>query len=248
MMPLKHAIILLAGTGSRLKPLTDSIHKSLILIGNKTILERQIELLAKYGVRNLHFILGYRAKDITQYLQTLNHLNLNFFEYHNPYYDQTNTAYSLMRVLTYLSRKFLLLDGDVLLEEKLMCLMCQNSNENLLLCDTDVSTLNEEAVKFETNVHNHIIKIGKNIPLSQAKGESIGVGLYQREWSDVLKDYLTAIMKNKKNWQWYYEDAIQNLIQSGRAPSVLKAVPTADSKWIEIDDHEDLKRARDMFT
>lgn len=248
MTKVQDAIILLAGMGSRLAPLTENQHKALISIGGQTILERQVQLLAEQNVNRIHLVLGYRSEDIKNFVQKHFAGPTEFFFYENPNYHKTNTAYSLWQVLKKKQTSFLLLDGDVILTQKLLKILCAETHENLVLSDTDRSKLDAEAVRFRVNEHNHILEIGKHIPLEQSAGESIGVGLYQKDWAETLLKHLASIMKDSTHWQWYYEDVFEKLIQDKQAPSFLTIQSTLDEPWVEIDDHNDLKRAQELFS
>ncbi len=70
-MSIQKAVILLAGTGSRLKPLTDSMHKALIPVAGSPILQHQIESLQAIGVTDFHLVLGHRANDIQKFITEL---------------------------------------------------------------------------------------------------------------------------------------------------------------------------------
>ncbi|MBF0107112.1 MAG: phosphocholine cytidylyltransferase family protein [Deltaproteobacteria bacterium] len=243
----QNAVILLAGTGSRLEPLTKTTHKSLIEVGGLTILDRQIDQFTEHGIKNFHLVVGYKKEEVQQHVLNKKKAGAEFRFCINPLYEETNTAYSLMLALKGLEGSFILIDGDVVLDHPLAGTLCAATKENILLADTNRDALNHEAVKFMVNDINEITKIGKAIPLSEAAGESIGVGLYQKDWACVLRDYLETAMKEKNNWHWYYEDAIQNIMQKQCAPSPLKIQPVNDLRWVEIDDHADLKKARAIF-
>lgn len=243
MPKVQNAIILLAGMGSRLRPLTDNLHKALLSIQGKTILERQIAQLTRCGISRLHLVLGYREQDICDFV-TKNFSDLNVQFHRNEIYEKTNTGYSLYLVLKTMTESFLLLDGDVLLHNKLVEALCVDTTDNLLLCETDPAKLDAEAVKARLSNSGEIVEIGKPISLEKAHGESIGVGLYQKDWATALKSQLEKSLKDESNWNWYYEDAMQELLSNEQAPSPLKIVSTGDHAWVEVDDFQDLERAK----
>lgn len=242
---MKHAIILLAGFGSRLKPITDTTHKALIDVGGKTILERQILGLVENGVTDFHLVLGHRADDIEKFAAR-KFPSLKIHPYVNDTYEKNNTGYSLNLVLNTLQDDFLLLDGDVIMGDALLKNLCATSGTSALLCETDPSKLDAEAVKarLEGGV---ITDIGKHIPLKDADGESIGVGFYTHDWAAALRDCLTHELTNEKNRNWYYEDAMKLLLAQKKAPSPLTVLPTGNHAWVEVDDHVDLARAKSLF-
>lgn len=241
-----HTIILLAGQGSRLKPLTDHTHKALIPLGGKKILQRQLDVWQKMGLEDFTLVLGYRADDIKKHLQD-HHTGLTANFIMNDNFSQTNTAYSLGLALEKITSPFILADGDVILDEKLATLLLNEPTQNCILCETNPERLNAEAVKVVAEKNHIITKIGKNISLGDAAGESIGIGLFQSDWARKLNQDLKNVVNNPKKWPWYYEDVFQELIENNQAPSPLKLMSTQGLPWVEIDDHDDLKYAQKIF-
>lgn len=112
------ALILAAGTGSRLAPITDSVPKCMVPVNGITMIENAIDALVAAGIRKLVIGLGYKADVLRNYLATnfddkrLKGMTIEFAE--NPVYDKTNNIYSL-----YLAREFFERDDTILLESDL---------------------------------------------------------------------------------------------------------------------------------
>lgn len=243
---IEDAIILLAGLGSRLKPLTDNTHKALIEIGGTTILARQIEALTEFGIRHFHLALGYRASDIQNYIQkNFPHLSVTYYD--NPVFASTNTAYSLFNVIQKMPKGFLLLDGDVVFQKSLLNHFHDQPAANLLLCETDPHKLDPEAVKFRTNELNEIVEIGKQIALKQAAGESIGIGQFQAAFSQLLCEVLKTELQDTNHANWYYEDAFQKMLNAKLPFAPLIVQSTEPHPWVEVDDFKDLQAAQLLF-
>ena len=76
---IKNALILAAGKGSRMWPLSENIPKPLLPLGGLPIIERQIQELVKVGVEDLYILIGYRMKEISDYLDTRKlNVNINY--------------------------------------------------------------------------------------------------------------------------------------------------------------------------
>lgn len=241
---IQHAVILLAGFGSRLRPLTDTAHKALIQVGTQTILERQVFQLVNQGIRHLHLIVGNRADDIKHFVHNrFGNRNLSFHFHTNEIYNQTNTGFSLWVALHHVTHDFILLDGDLVLGHELLHALLNQKSCSSLLCDT-TQTLDEEAVKISMNTNNVITGIGKHIPIAEAQGESIGAAFLKTDWLVPLKDALTCILKGNK--ECYYEDAFNHMVRNNLAPTPIKMVSTGSQPWVEVDDHADLERAKQM--
>lgn len=242
------AIILLAGQGTRLRPLTDNAHKALIDVGGKSILERQLHQLARLGITKAHLILGYRADEVRNFAHTVapNELTLSFAE--NARYTQTNTGASLLIALEEVRSDFLLMDGDVVMEDALLAQVLEPSDDCLLLCDMDRSKLDVEAVRFSVTLSGKINALSKHVPMSDSIGESIGIGLYKAAWREPLMQCLKASLNDSAKHNWYYEDALNAILsEQPNAFAPLKPIPTGSFHWVEIDDHKDLARAKEMF-
>ena len=129
------AIILAAGMGKRLLEVSGGLPKSMIRIGEKSIMHRQIESCQKVGIEKFVFVLGYRKADLQAHiLEKLAPENAVFIE--NPIYDKTNTLHSL-----YLARKqfdddFVYFNADVLFQSDLLQKIAGKSEFSQLLLET----------------------------------------------------------------------------------------------------------------
>jgi L-glutamine-phosphate cytidylyltransferase len=108
------AILLAAGMGTRLRPLTLTTPKSLVEVNGKPMLERQVEYLQEIGVDDIYVVTGY-LKEKFAYLKEKYGVTL----IHNDKYDQYNNLYTM-----YLVREFLpdayVIDADVFLKNNFL--------------------------------------------------------------------------------------------------------------------------------
>ena len=88
------AVILAAGFGNRMRPLTDSVHKTLLQVGGKTIIDRMMEGLRRVAIQDIVVVTGYLKEDLEEHLLQ-QHPDLCFRFVHNPRYRETNNIYSL---------------------------------------------------------------------------------------------------------------------------------------------------------
>ena len=103
------ALILAAGEGSRLRPLTKDKPKALVELCDKTLLERQVSILQKAGITDIAIATGYKGEQIQE---------LGFNCYHNPDYATSNIVYSLFNALPFLEREgdLIISYGDIVYE------------------------------------------------------------------------------------------------------------------------------------
>lgn len=259
MAPPPVAIILIAGRGTRLAPLTDTMHKTLIEIGGEAILTRQMRQLGAQGITRFILVTGYREDSVREFATWHAPKNAKLDFISNAAFAETNTAYSLALALdawqdvpTAGQREdgdgpFILLDGDVVMDDALPARLLSRQGENVLLCETDRTRLNNEAVKVRLAANGTVERIGKAVPFAEAAGESIGVGLYQVGWLQALRPRLALLRERRAEWSWYYEDVMNELLPSEAHPPPFRIEPVGNIAWAEIDNHADLKRARELF-
>ena len=120
------AIILAAGMGTRLLPITLSVPKCLVPVNSKPILEHQLDALLKAGVRDTILVVGYLSELIfDKYGTRYGGMNIHYVR--NQIYDRTNNLYSLWLARLHLDNQVLLLEGDLFFEAELLHRASSNS-------------------------------------------------------------------------------------------------------------------------
>lgn len=233
------ALILAAGLGSRLRPLTDNVPKCMVEVNGVSIIDKQINNLRKSGVEDIFIITGYKEDVLQNHIKkSYNDLNIRIIS--NSDYDKTNNMYSLYLANEYLSdSEFVMMNSDVFFEAEIIEELLNDKYENLIVCEKD--NYNEESMKII--VENNIInEISKKISSEESYGTSIDVYRFGKEASkklfEIIYDYL-YVRKDLNSWS---EVAINDLIKKvSFQPLNIKY------KWMEIDNHEDLAIAEKLF-
>lgn len=237
------AIILAAGIGSRIRPLTDNKHKSLLPVGKKTILERMVENILSVGIEDIIVVTGYLEDQIVSFLnKTFPGVPIKYIR--NDKYLETNTGYSLMLTKELVKDDdFIKFDADVVFDRTILDALVSSIFSSSLCIDRNIDLAAEE-VKVKVDDKNRVIQVGKKIAPHEATGESIGIEKISKEAAMVLFSELESLMKNKKNLQEYYDDTYTTLVEKG-VP--FHALDVTGLKWVEIDTHEDYEHARRLF-
>lgn len=236
---MQKAIILNAGEGKRLRPLTRNIPKSLIKIGNKTILEHQLSNLITYQIKEIIIVVGYRSEMIIQKALKEFSPTLSFKFIYNPIYYKTNTAYSLWLAKDEMNGDFIYLNGDVLFHKYVIQKLLYSRYKT---CFAIVKKrVGEEEVKVKT-INDKIVKIGKEIDPSIADGEFIGIAKFSRNIVNDLKNQLENIIKEKR-MNAFFELAVQRLLRRHN----IYSIDVSDIPCIEIDTHDDLDKAKRIY-
>lgn len=237
------AVILAAGIGSRLSPLTDTSAKCLLSVGGSVILERMIRNCLSCGMSQFVLVLGHRAEEIKQFVdKTFRGIRVTYVI--NDRYRETNTGYSLMLASTVVgTAEFIKFDADVVFDTKILRELVDSNLPNVLCIDRNIALADEE-VKVIADDEMLVREIGKSVDVTTALGESIGIEKISAATGPQLFAELTEMMKSPRNAQEYYEAAYARLVEKGVH---FHALDITGMNWTEIDTAEDFATANEMF-
>ena len=233
------AIILNAGEGKRLRPLTELVPKCLLKLDGITILEHQLANLADCGIREVVIVIGYRADQIFWKVKDERFgLNIKFIQ--NPIFAETNTVYSLWLARNEIKRDFLYFNGDVIFHKHVLKRLINAEYDTCIAIDN--RKVGEEEVKVQL-ISNKVKVIGKKIDPSKAQGEFIGIAKFSQKFNYVFVEKLDEVVK---------EGAINALFEVALDRALkyydVHAVDVSDLPCMEIDSHEDFKVARKIYS
>lgn len=236
-------MVLAAGAGRRLRPYTDTLPKALVPVdGETTIMDISLRNLAAAGLTDVVVVVGYRAEAVEERKAALEErhgvkLTLSY----NDKAEEWNNAYSLWTAREFFSEGVLLVNGDtvhpVSVEETLLAAR----GPELLLAVDNVKSLAEEEMKVTLDDDGHLQNITKLMDPATAAGEYIGATLIESSLDARLADALKATWE--RDPQLYYEDGYQELVRRGEKVAV---APIGKVDWVEVDDHDDLAKAREI--
>lgn len=241
-LPPTKAIILAAGVGSRIRPLTDNSPKSLLLVAGMPILERMIRNIEACGISEFIIVLGYLENQIREFVNTtFPHLDVTFISNHR--YAETNTGYSLMLALAEVEeRGFVKFDADVVFDVEILRRLIASDADNVMCIDRNIH-LDAEEIKVVLGDEHRVLRASKTLDPKTAAGESIGIEKIGAEAASILFAELTAMMVNRSHLQDYYEAAYERLIAKDVA---FQAVDITGLNWVEIDTHDDFAAANQI--
>ena len=237
------AVILAAGVGSRLRPITERRPKCLVNVAGRAILERQIEAYASAGIKDIIIVAGYQSERVQEYCSGLQHSKVKIVE--NVDYAVTNNMYSLYLAKEELAgEEFILSNGDVVFDPAIILMLVSSKARDLVV--VQAGHYDEEAMKIGTNPSNYISDISKTISSQTAYGTSIDVYSFSRQSSEILFSEIRALVEKEKKLNEWTEMALQRLFRS----QALKMRPLDIGKtgWVEIDDYRDLLAAERTFS
>ena len=237
------AIILAAGVGSRIRPLTDNCPKSLLKIGDYTILEMMISHLQSSGINDVVIVLGYLQQQIKDYIAS-NFSGVNFQFVINEHYETTNTGYSLMLTEPFVKDcDFIKFDADVVFEKSILNKLIASEYNNVLCIDKAIN-LDAEEIKVIIDEQGKVLKASKEVAPKDAVGESIGIEKIGQVTAIRLFTELKLMMQDTENHQAYYEAAYERLIEKNAA---FNTIDITGLNWTEIDTLADFDLAKSIF-
>ncbi|MFA6742733.1 MAG: phosphocholine cytidylyltransferase family protein [Candidatus Neomarinimicrobiota bacterium] len=231
------AVILAAGAARRLAPLTDSIPKCLIKIGDKSLLENQLDALQRYGVDETLIVVGYLKEQIMEKIGSqYKTMNISYIE--NPNYATTNTVYSLWLAREYFAgQDFFYFNADVLFHYSLIGKLLEAPHETAL--GVEVKPCGEEEVKVIVKADQRIVRIGKKLDPTECLGEFVGIAKFGASLTTDFATALKAVIDEGLQMS-FFEAAVDRILDKHTMYSVdITKIPV-----IEIDFPEDLERAR----
>lgn len=233
-------IILAAGMGIRLRPLTNELPKAFIKINNFTLIERALGLLNSVGIKEIIIVVGFMENFFKNSLGN-DYKGTKLIYVSNKEFASTGSMYSLSKIKGIIDDDVLLLESDLLFEKKALIRLINSSSPDVILV-SPISGSGDE-VYICINENNELTNLGKDI---FNRDKSIGelVGISKLSINFIMKLFEKANEEfEKTNKHDDYEEMIYKLSQS----YPIKCVLIDDLNWIEIDNIEDLKRAREVI-
>ncbi|MGB9696330.1 MAG: sugar phosphate nucleotidyltransferase [Ignavibacteria bacterium] len=238
------AVILAAGVSRRLRPLTDYTPKCLLDISGRNLLQRTLDNLAVNGIIDILIVTGYRESMIKEYVKrNIRDLNVTFIT--NPDYQHNNNSYSLWLSRDFIRENFILLDSDILFDERIITKLIQSQYQNCLAIIAN-GELDEEQMKVVVNKNYKILQIGKEIEIDKAYGESIGIEKFSIDFSRALFEILDRKITKENNVNEFYETTFQEILERDDPRYSIYGIDVSEYQCIEIDTIEDYERANKL--
>jgi len=236
-------LVLAAGAGRRLRPYTDSLPKALVPVdGDTTILDIALRNLAEVGLTDVAVVVGYAADAVRarqRALEAAYGVSLTLVP--NDRAEEWNNAYSLWLARDHFASGALLVNGDTVHPVSVEKTLLAQRGAGILLAVDDVKALGEEEMKVTFDPAGQLTRITKLMAPEQAHGEYIGATLVEPSAATDLAEALADTWR--RDPQLYYEDGFQEYADRG---GQVRAAPIGDVDWVEVDNHADLARAREI--
>ncbi len=236
-------MVLAAGAGRRLRPITDTVPKALTPVdGDTTILDIALANLAAVELRRVVIVVGYRAESVQQRQADLQKRHgVEIVLVHNDKAEEWNNCYSLWLAREHFAAEVLLLNGDTVHPVSVEHTMLAARGARIVLAIDDEKTLAHEEMKTVFDGRGLLSRITKLMPPEDAFGEYIGATYIPAAAAGALADSLEETWRRDPDL--YYEDGFQTYVDHG---GEIGMASVGGTSWVEVDDHADLARAREI--
>lgn len=229
-------IFLVAGKGSRLHPLTLQYPKSLYKLDkNTTVLKRMVNLIKKHDKdANIVVVVGFMNETIKSELQDVIFVD-------NPFYEVTNSIASVWFAKEYLNDDVVLINGDIVMEEKLVKdIVCARAEVPKVCIDSSIKSDGDYNVQVNGS---KILVMSKE--LDEYYGEYAGVTRLDKESALKLKNCVSNMVESGMYDQWYENALVQMIFNEDFQ---LYYDDIRDYKWTEVDCVSDMLLAKQIHT
>ena len=234
------ALLLAAGTGSRLFPLTQNSPKCLTMVNETSILERLILSLNQHGFKRLVVVTGYLENHIRKFLgNRAGNIKIEYI--FSPLYKTTNNIYSLWMAREMINEPFLLIESDLVFDPSLLA--------DMLYPDRIAVAHMQPWLNGSTVTINQFNKVdafhsGAATSLNEIRYKTVNIySLSLASWYRVIEKLNQYILAGRVNN--YYEAVFRQMVAEKCLS--FQAVFFDNKPWYEVDTMEDLAAAERMF-
>ena len=234
------AIILAAGQGRRLLPLTSNMAKCCLPLHGISILEWQLSQIEKCGIDEVVVVTGFAPEMVDAIIDKVNNIKVRTL--HNPMYAHTDNLGTCWEARFEMDGPFVLMNGDTLFEAAILKhLLACNKDYPITLVTDNKAHFDLDDMKIITD-GDRLIKVSKQLDISLVTGESIGLMVFDEAGAHAFTVQLEEMMDKADALKLWYLSAIDHLASKG----IAGIFPIHGMSWCEVDDAADFAAAADV--
>lgn len=228
-------IVLIAGKGNRLHPLTLQMPKSLYkLEASTTILERMMTIIRKYDMdAKFTVVVGFKAEEIKKRISKRDDIMV----IQNPFYSVTNSIASLWFAREYLKGDVTIINGDIVMEDEVIRqIVCKPVKRPCILLDSSIKSQGDYNVEV---LEDKVLVMSKD--LDEYYGEYAGITKLDPNSCKLLKKQIDLMVNTNMYDQWYENALVQMIFDEDFE---LGYIDICNYKWTEVDCVNDMLMAK----
>jgi choline kinase len=236
------AIVLSAGQGRRLLPLTSELPKCLLALDDeRTLLQVQLEALARCGVGRAVVVTGYGAPLIERHLEETHIRGIQVETLYNPFFATSDNLMSCWLARTAMEDDFVLLNGDTVFEDDVLRRLMSSACDPITVTVDHKREYDEDDMKVALDARGRVLAIGKTLPAEAVGAESIGMLAFLGSGPKLFVEGLERAVRREDAMRRWYLSVVHDLAEED---GVVGTASIRGLWWREIDGNQDLTRAR----
>jgi choline kinase len=231
------AIILSAGQGRRLLPLTERVPKCVLPVRGRPLIGWQIDTLARCGVADVTVVVGFAAEVVESTLAQL-YVPGRIRTLYNPFFATSDNLVSCWAARVEMQQDFLLLNGDTLFESGVLERLLGAPDHPITLAVSRKERYDDDDMKVIRD-GDRLVHVGKKLPLDSVDAESIGMMTFRGDGPRLFRDAIERAIRTAEAQKQWYLSLIDTLARGG----VVYTQTVPPQGWAEVDSPADLERA-----
>lgn len=238
------AVILSAGQGRRLLPLTENSPKCLLPISGKTILEWQVDALLAVGIEEITVVTGFQTGLVEKLLQQRYPAHTQINTIFNPFFEVADNLASCWMARSVMNCDFLLLNGDTVFDIPLLKKILNSTPAPITLSVDHKDTYDADDMKVQLDKKGWVKHVNKTLSKDQIDAESIGLIYFRLHGPEKFRVAVEEALRNPSELKSWYLTIIDNLADIHLVNTCL----ISGHRWCEIDYSADLAKAKALFS
>lgn len=239
------AIVLSAGQGRRLLPLTSELPKCLLALdGQRSLLQLQLEALARCGIPQAVVVTGYGAELVEAHLAGLSTTRIRIDTIYNPFFGSSDNLISCWLSRVAMDDDFLLLNGDTVFEDAVLVRLLDSVRDPLTVTVDHKRSYDDDDMKVALDASGRVLAIGKTLPADAVGAEAIGLIAFAGSGPKLFVEGLERAVRRPDATRSWYLSVVHEIAEED---GVVGTASIRGLWWREIDGSADLSRAREEW-
>jgi len=238
---VERAVILSAGKGSRLLPLTAERPKCLIELAGKTLLEWQLDALAAGGIRDVAVVTGFRPDLVDEVIGARDPALGTVRTIFNPFYHVADNLGSAWMAREAMDRDFVLLNGDTLIAPGIVRRLIEAEEAPICIAVDRKADYDDDDMKVLCE-GRRVVRIDKKLEPGNFNAESIGFLRFMGEGPSLFVEAADRVLRTAEGTGHFYLRVIDRLADTG----IVAAEGIEGLEWAEVDFPQDVDQAREL--
>jgi choline kinase len=236
-------LILGAGQGKRLLPLTEDVPKALLDIHGRTLLERQIDAFVACGIREFVVITGYGCDLMADMLRQIESRNpgTEMRTVFNPFFAVADNLASCWMARGEMTGDFIQVNGDNLFRAAMIEDLLASREAPVTVAINRKDKYDNDDMKVMLD-EDRLTEIGKTLPLEAVNAEAVGIYYFRGEGGALYSDVLDRAMREPSGLRQWFPSAVGTLAKL----TEVRACAVNGHEWCEVDFPVDLQHARQL--